>query len=186
LLAVLLGLSACGGSLEVPPPTQPPNPALASPSAVPETGERGGGASDSDNRLAPLELYFQGLNAENLQMMSVAFLEPAGVDFYARQMDGYDREADYWQTHRAGQSSLYNLADGSSLQYAYSVEAETELENLTELEEQVASKYGETCTISEGYEVHFFQEVSDGTNSGGTSGLYFDVILVDGTWYLFW
>lgn len=194
VLTVLLGLSACGYTGEVPSPTQQiPSPALtAAPAAVPTapapsgTGGGGGETPDPGSCLEPLDRYFQGLNAGDLQRMSSAFLEPAGADFYASRMEGYDREADYWQAHRAGQSALYKLEDGSALQYSYAVEGQTVLENLPELEEQFASKYGETCTISEGYEVHFFQDVSDGTNSGGTSGLYFDVILVDGTWYLFW
>lgn len=148
----------------------------------------GGGEGDASlaDRLAPLELYFQGLNAEDLQMMSSAFPEAVQADFYACQMEGYDREEDYWKARRTSQSALYQVEDSCALQYTYNVEGETPIENLSELEAQIVSKYGGTCTIDDGYEIHFFLGVSDGTNHCGTSGTYFDVVLLDGVWRLFW
>ncbi len=79
----------------------------------------GGGEGDASlaERLAPLDLYFQGLNAEDLQMMSSAFPGAVQADFYACQMEGYDREEDYWKARRTSQSALYQVEDSCALQY---------------------------------------------------------------------
>ena len=134
-------------------------------------------------RQEALDLYDKAFTEHDFAYLLVACIEPYGqqnIDFLVP--NGLMTEDEYWEEYDESQGLYYEIGVFES--YSSEITAETQIEDLKTIEEELLQVYGYSCTVQEAYEVTY-NRVAAGTEGTAVNEEYHaQMVLVDGSWYI--
>lgn len=134
-------------------------------------------------RQEALDLYDKAFTEHDFAYLLAACIEPYGqqnIDFLIP--NGLMSEEEYWGEYDDSQGRYYNIGVFES--YFSEITAETQVEDLETIEEELLQVYGYSCTIQEAYEVTYNRTAVGTEGTAVNEGYHVQMVLMDGSWYI--